>query len=200
MPVIELIQGSDQWKEYRKKRIMATDSPIILESSPFKSRLQLWEEKLDLRPPEQLNEAMRRGTMLELPARELASIELNMAFNPLVYESDKYPWMAASLDGISSCGKYILEIKAPKEATHRQAIDQIIPEYYLDQMQHQMLVMGVENCFYASYRPENHEWPLVIIEVKADAEKQAEIIEKGFEFYTQMCTMTAPEWKFKERR
>lgn len=201
MPVISLVQGSDNWLAYRKERVMATDTPVLLGSTPWKEKLQLWKEKQGLVPATEMNDAMRRGIMLELPARELASIQLNMEFNPMVYESDEFPWLAASLDGISSCREYILEIKSPKESTHMNAIEQIIPEYYIDQMQHQLLVTQAKHCFYVSYRPEYRECPLVIIEIKPNIEKQLEIIEKGHEFYIQMCTMNAPEeWKFKERK
>lgn len=200
MPVIELVQGSQEWLDYRKSKIMATDTPILLGSNPWKTKLELWEEKLGFREPTPLNDAMRRGQELEPIARELAEIELKMKFTPKVIESEEHLWLAASLDGISACGKIILEIKCPKEATHLQTIHQNIPEYYIDQMQHQLLVTSAETCFYCSYRPEYKEWPLAIIQILPDLFKKKEIKLKSQIFYEDMQTMNPPtEWIFKPK-
>ncbi len=200
MAIIELIQGSDQWKQWRMSRITATDIPIILGSSPFKTKLELWEEKLGLRPPQPMNPAMARGQALEPESRKLACELIGTGFEPAVYESDKYPWLAASLDGISEVGNYILEIKCTGMEKHIQAISGIMPEYYIDQVQTQLLVTQAEICYYFSYRPEYTEKPYAIIEVYPDLEKQAEIISKGQEFYINMCTMNPPtDWKLKEK-
>ncbi len=201
MKIIEnLEQGSQKWLDYRKSKVMATDVPVVLGSNPWKPKIELWEEKLGLRPPVQLNDAMKRGQELEPQARELAIKLLGMQFDPCVCESSEYPWLAASLDGIRGCGNYILEIKCPKEFTHLDASNGNIPLYYMDQIQTQLLVTGAEKCFYFSYRPE-YECKSYIIEFCADLEKHAEIISKSKEFYDQMCNMIEPkEWKFKERK
>lgn len=198
MPIIDLEQGSQAWLDYRKSKIMATDTPIILGSNPWKTKLELWEEKLGFKPPIEINDAMRRGQELEPEARKLAWKMIYQDFFPNVIEADDDPWLAASLDGISKCGKYILEIKCPKESTHLEAINQAIPEYYLDQMQHQLLVTKAKMCYYFSYRPEYKDQQYAIINVYPDLEKQAKILEKGYEFYQDMQTMNPPEdWKIK---
>jgi putative phage-type endonuclease len=178
---------------------MATDSPVILQSNPWKSKLELWEEKLGLRPPTQLNDAMRRGQELEPEARKLASELLSINFEPCVFESEKYPEFSASLDGFYG-NVYILEIKCPKDSTHDDALDDRIPEYYLDQIQHQLLVSKCDMAFYFSYRPERINKPYAIIEVYPDREKQAKILEEGLKFYQDMQTMNPPtEWRLKPR-
>jgi len=202
MPIIEgLIQGSDKWLQYRQSRIMATDAPVILGSNPWKTKLELFEEKLGLRPPPSLNPAMERGTLLEPAARQLASELISVDFRPVVVESTKHPWLASSLDGLGWCkNQYILEIKCPKASTHDDALDDRIPEYYRDQIQTQLLCSEAGICYYFSYRPERKDKPYAIIEVYPDLEKQAEIIEKGYEFYKQMCQMEPPEeWKLNKK-
>lgn len=204
MPIIEgLDQGSSEWHDFRAAHLMATDIPVILGSNPFKSKLELWEEKLKLRPPVQMNDAMRRGQELEPIARQMAIEKLGMNFTPAVYQSNKHHWMAASLDGISDCGKFILEIKCPsKEKLYTQMEQGFIPEYYVDQMQHQWkTVEGVELVIYGVYFPLRKENPILFKYIDPDLEKQSQIIEKGREFYIQMCTMQPPvEWQFKERK
>lgn len=203
MPIIQLEQGSPQWLLYRSGRIMATDTPVILGSNPFKSRLELWEEKTGLREPTKLNDAMRRGQELEPEARRLASEILGISFEPCVIESQEFPWMAASLDGLNNCinNIYILEIKCPKSSTHDDAIDGKIPEYYRDQIQHQLFVTGASICYYFSYRPERKDKPYAIMEIYPDSVKQAKIYIGGVAFYKQMCDFEAPEeWQLVVRK
>jgi putative phage-type endonuclease len=203
MPIIEgLEQGTKAWHEFRARNVMATDIPVILGSNPWETKLERWEQKMGLRPPTELNDAMRRGMELEPEARTLAILKIGCEFSPKVFESSTHSWLAASLDGISDNeGEYILEIKCPKELSHLEAANGNIPEYYSDQIQTQLLVTNALCCFYFSYRPEYIEQPYVIIQVEPDPEKQAEIIEKGYEFYMQMCNFEPPvEWKLKERK
>lgn len=197
MAIIDLIQGSQDWLDYRQGRIMATDASVIAESNPFKTALELWEEKLGLREPQKVNEAMLRGQKLEPEAREIASIEIGLEFEPCVFESEAYSWAAASLDGLYLKLNRILEIKCPKEKTHKQALDNIIPEYYTDQMQWQMLVCESEIGYYFSYCPEYKDKPFQIIEVMADQYRQAVLLSKCQEFYIKLCTMQPPlPWVF----
>lgn len=202
MPIINgFEQGSDEWLEYRLGKIMATDTPVILGSNPFKNIHELWEEKLSLKAPPSLNDAMARGQALEPEARQLACFKIGIEFEPCIYEYDEHSHMAASLDGMTELGSSILEIKCPKERTHVEAISGIIPLYYIDQMQHQLLCTGASICYYFSYRPEYEKQPYVILEVFPNEEKHEEIIIKSKEFYFEnMLKMKQPqEWKFKER-
>jgi putative phage-type endonuclease len=203
MPIINLEQGSDDWLAYRRKRIMATDTPIILGSNPWHTKLKLWEEKLELIPPKEINDVMKEGQLKEPIARALAIKKLGINFLPIVYESDINPWMASSLDGISYCGKYILELKCPsKPKLYEQICNGFIPEYYEDQMQHQLTTLPkVELVIYGVYFKENNSESLMFLERTLNPKKQAEIIAKGQEFYINLCTMNPPtEWKLKERK
>jgi putative phage-type endonuclease len=201
MPVINLEQGSKEWLDYRRRKVMATDTPIILGSNRWKTAFELWEEKLELKEPQEINEAMLRGQQLEEEARKLASSLTLIDFRPAVIESIKYPWLAASLDGLGWLNnQYILEIKCPKERTHLEAIDGILPSYHLDQIQHQLLCSQADICYYFSYRPEYKKNPYTIIAIRRDLGKCAEIIFKSEGFYQNMCTMNSPEeWKLAKR-
>ena len=156
---------------------------------------------MGLEEPDKVNEKMQRGSDLEEPARLLLNKSLDIEFKPVVAISDAHPYMMASLDGLSPCGRYMCEIKCPSQRSHDDAIIELIAEYYLDQIQHCLAVTGCEICYYFSYRPEYTEKPYAIIAVYPDREKQAEIIVKGQEFYINMCTMNPPEeWKLKEKK
>ncbi len=203
MPIVELEQGSQAWLDYRKKRVMATDTPCIIGSNPWVTKLQKWEEKQPAYVAPEMNDAMREGQLREPIARQLAIDILGINFIPIVYESDTYSWMASSLDGISDCGKYILELKCPtKPKLYDQICEGYVPPYYMDQMQHQAATLpGVELVIYGVYFPLNKEKPIVFLEVTPDIEKQELIIKSGYEFYRDMCTMNPPvEWKLEVRK
>lgn len=207
MPVIQLEQGSKSWLEYRSRHIMATDTPVILGNNPWVTKLQRWKEKMGLEPPVFLNDAMKRGQDLEPIAREKTEGILGVKFTPIVYESDTNNWMAASLDGISECGRYIIEIKCPTNPKlHYANSFDGVPRYYRDQMDHQcMCPPGILANYFCTYFPEDKKEPLKITKFDwFDEEYEAvkfEIIDQGYEFYMQMCNFEAPvEWKLKERK
>lgn len=192
MPIIPLEQGSDAWKKYRQGRIMATDASVISGSNDFSSPLELWEEKLCLRAPRDINKAMLRGQELEPVARTLFCEMMGYDFDPVVYESDSHVWAAASLDGLCSSTRNLLEIKCPKEKTHVEALQGVIPAYYRDQMQWQLFVTRYDCCFYFSYRPEYKANPFAIMEVKPDLERQEILLNACYDFYTNLCSVSPP--------
>jgi putative phage-type endonuclease len=144
MQILEIIQGTEEWKNLRFSKITGTDASILTGSNIWKSRLELWEQKLQLREPDKVNEKMARGSLLEEPARLLLNELVGIEFKPVVALSDTYPYMMASLDGISPCGRYMCEIKCPGTKGHEAAINGVIAPYYIDQMNHCLLVSGCE--------------------------------------------------------
>ena len=199
MGIINLIQGSPEWLELRKNKITGTDSSVLLGSNPFKTRLELWQQKMGLKEQDACNAAMLRGSELEEPARLLLNEALGIDFKPAVCVSEEYSYLMASLDGLSPCGHFMCEIKCPGIKGHEAAINGIIAPYYIDQINHCLLVTGCEKCFYCSYFPD-HEKEIVVIDILPNLEKQAEIIIKSYEFYMQMCNFEQPiEWKFKSK-
>ena len=41
------IQGTPEWLEFRRTMVMASDSPVIMGVSPWKTPLQLYHEKVN---------------------------------------------------------------------------------------------------------------------------------------------------------
>jgi putative phage-type endonuclease len=201
MKIIDILQGSEVWKKLRFSKITGTDSAILTGSNIWKTKLELWEQKLGLKEPDKENAKMKRGSDLEEPARLILNKLVGIEFKPVVAISDKYPHLMASLDGLSPCARYICEIKCPSMRTHEDAINGIIAPYYMDQMQHCLLVTGCDICYYFSYNPEHLTNPYAIEAIYPDLQKQSLIIEKGFEFYKQMCNFEPPvEWVFERNK
>lgn len=192
MPKIDLVQGSSEWKEARRKLVTATDAANIM-GIGFKTPYQTWLAKLS-GEEEPENHYMIRGSQLEPEARDVVEKELRIVLWPEFHISPKFQWMAASLDGLSSDGT-LVEIKCPGERTHNIALSGKIPEYYLPQLQHQMEVVGVDRMIYFSYFPDYHT-PFKIIEVKKG--DNSEMIMKEEEFYKCLKEIVPPEFNRKD--
>ena len=145
-------QGSLEWLKFRKDRLGGSDAAAIMGVSPFKTIGQLFDEKLSRRPPDEPNEHMRRGNELEEEARQCFECMCDEEVFPRVRVSSEYHWQIASLDGISLDGSVIVEIKCPGQKDHDLALQDIIPQKYIPQLQHTMAVTGADSIFYFSYR------------------------------------------------
>ena len=182
MKIIQLEQGSSEWLHWRKNKITGTSASVIMGNNPWKNTRQLWDELLGFTPPQEKNAAMQRGNDLEPKARMIFEEMMGMEFPPIVCESDQYDWMAASLDGWNEDNKAILEIKCPNERTHKEALDGIVPIYYLDQCQHAFCVTEGVICYYVSYRPE-HEKQIAVVEIKPNLDYIEQMKDKEKDFY-----------------
>jgi putative phage-type endonuclease len=189
MKIIELEQGSQQWLSWRQQHITATDAGIILGLNNFKGIHQLWQEKMGFVEPEPSNPAMLRGQMLESIARDLLYDQVGLNFKPMVIESDIYPWMGASLDGINYSRDAACEIKCMKLSKHLNVSLKTLDPCHYAQIQHQIECSGVDMVYYVSYHPEA-DLKLKIINIYPDREYIEEMIEKEKEFYFEtMCNM-----------
>lgn len=176
---IKVEQGSPEWLAWRKTVITATDSSSIMGNNPWTSAYKCWQRKLGLIEEQASNEAMERGKRLEPLARDQFIERFGINMVPKVVESTEFIFLGASLDGINSSGNLLLEIKCGGEKLHEQAIRGEIPAYYLDQIQHQLLVTGAEKCFYYSY----NGYEGTCIEVFPDAKFRETFIPKARAFW-----------------
>ena len=176
---VELEQGSPEWLSWRRTVITATDASIIMGNNPWDTPYTCWQRKLGLVEEKKSNEAMERGKKLEPEARAQFNERYNILMEPCVVESTEYDFLGASLDGMCLIGNSLLEIKCGGSKLHSMAANQEIPQYYLDQMQHQLLVTGAERCFYYSYDGKNG----IPIEVLPDPAFRENFIPKAREFW-----------------
>lgn len=188
MEVISLEQNTEEWLLFRKDHIGASDAPIIMGVSPWKTPFQLWEEKLALGKPQAMNAAMKRGHDLEPLARETYIFETGVIVEPVVARSSEYPWMAASFDGLSLDRKRIVEIKCPNAKDHELAKNGQVPAYYYPQLQHQMVVAQLDSVDYVSFR----DGDIAIVTVKRDDEYIEELLEKEKAFFDMVTNLEAP--------
>lgn len=183
MKLVHVKQRSKEWLEFRRNHICASDSPIIMEMSPFKTVEELLREKLLGYEPIE-NPYMRRGNELENPALREFEKETGLIMFPAVATHGKIEWMAASFDGLTIDEDYICEIKCPGKKDHACALEGKIPEKYIAQLQHQIHVSGLDFSFYYSFDGTKGK----ILEVKRDEEFIEKMIAKETDFWNILQT------------
>lgn len=156
MSVEKLVLCSrEEWLQARKNHIGGSDASACVGVNPYKSNVQLWEEKSGLRIPEDISKKdyVIYGTKAEDYLRGLFSLdfpEYQVFYedNNMFLNSD-YPWMHASLDGelVDQAGrKGILEIKTTNlmQSMQKEKWQNQIPDNYFCQVLHYLAVTGYE--------------------------------------------------------
>ena len=141
---LNLEQGSQEWLEFRRTKRMASETPAIMGASPWQKPKDVLKAKRG--EDAKTNYAMRRGQELEPVARNVYEGIVGV-LRPAVFVSGDY---GASLDGIDLFNELIVEIKCPMKGKTsdlwKQAENGEIPTHYALQMQHQMMVTGIEDA------------------------------------------------------
>lgn len=181
-------QNTPEWLDMRKSMVGASDAPIIMEVSPWKTPYQLWEEKLGLSESNLRSSRMQRGHDLEPLARLEVEKQLGLFLLPEVRIHASFSWMMASLDAIDSEGKYIVEIKCPGTVDHNLALTGNIPDKYFPQLQHQLEVCQLEMAYYFSFDGTKG----VLIKVYRDDNYIKNMLKKEQQFWECMQGFTAP--------
>jgi putative phage-type endonuclease len=197
-------QGSHQWLQWRKTKVTATDSCIILGQSPWCSPLQLWNKKMGLEPEQEVNDAMLEGSRLEPIARAEFERLQEKEYTPIVVVHESYDWCSASLDGYhDGYIKSAVEIKCPGIKDHLSATKGKIPKKYQYQLQHQMFVCDLDMIYYYSFDKRTYKItgkPCgCIVEVQRNQQMIDKMLEAELKFYDCMVTGTPPEMTDKEK-
>jgi len=139
------------WLEARRQGLGASDAPVILGLSPWKTPLALYAEKLglEIEEPEQ-TEAMAWGLRLQPVIIAAFEEETGRSAVPqrdfLIDRSPDFPWMLASLDGWTKRRPEdaeigVLEVKTTS-AFRKEDWAEAPPLAYQVQVQHQLAVVG----------------------------------------------------------
>jgi len=180
---------AQEWHEWRAMGLGASDAPVIMGVSPWKTYHQLWKEKVLGVSTQVENEAMRRGKALERDAIDFFQMQTGYLVEEQVcLEHPTHTWMRATLDGINQEERVLVEVKTSRVLHYE------VPEHYYPQLQHQLAVTGYENMFYVIYDGENGH----IIEVKRNDKYIAELIEKEQDFWNLVLTQQEPLLEAKD--
>jgi putative phage-type endonuclease len=136
---------------------------------------------------------MLRGTRMEPEARQ-AYIDLTgIEVTPACVIHETYPWMRASLDGLSRDEKTAVEIKCVNKDDHRSAVEGLVPTKYWPQVQHQLLVTGLPRLHYWSFSTSTtfiSENRKALVVVKADADYMSYLLEGEQKFWDDFLERT----------
>lgn len=176
-------QGTNEWHEWRRKGVGASESAAILGLCPYSTAFDVFMDKTGRAEAFEGNAATQRGQDLEGKARAMYELISMEDMPPMCAVHPKYDFLRASLDGLRADGKKILEIKCPGAESHEKAKAGIVPDHYMIQIQHQLAVTGADSCDYFSYSYKDGSHALV--EVLPNLETQAKIVLAAEEFWTK---------------
>ncbi len=205
MKIHELIQGSQEWLDYRKKHRNASDAAAMLGISPYKTRSQLLHEvwtglQQDFTEYQQ-TKIIDPGHAFEESARSIAESVMGEQLFPVVGSQDGSN-LSASFDGLTFTEGMHFEHKRLSAVLrecmpdHGENENVALPRYHYVQVQQQfMCAEKSEACLFMASEwtaddeliDERHCW------VYPDADEQA-IIEAGWrQFDVELAAYTPPK-------
>ena len=188
-------QRTDSWHAWRMQGIGSSDAPVIMGVSPYRTPFQLWEEKTGKVSPQAVpNWAQRHGIELEPEARAHYELLANLVMDPCLVQHKDFPFLRASLDGMNDEIRGGLEIKCCAQADFELAaqegkpVRERIPEKVWPQLQHQLMVSGLEWIHYFPY----WKGKGIIVEVRPDPRYVEELFDCEMQFWKHVQEDTPP--------
>ena len=194
MNVINVSQRSPEWRLWRSQGISASEAAIIMGRSPHKTPWRLWAEKtgLVLEQPLDNNPLIRVGIEVEPQALQRFEDKHDVLLLPLCGESERYPLMRASFDGLSENNEPV-EVKCPHESTFLDVLlnREQSPAYqlYWCQVQQQLLVAEAACGFLFFY----HQGQEVEFEIARDEAFLTQLIASAMDFWSAVKTGQEPQ-------
>lgn len=193
----------EQWLEERKKGIGGSDAATILGLNPYKTSIDLWEEKTGRKDAEDISDKpyVKYGTKAEDHLRELFKLdfpqyEVTHQENTII-KHPIYPFLFASLDGQlvdKNTGELgILEIKTTNilQSMQKEKWKEKIPDNYYCQVLHYLNVTGysfailkaqLKYDYSGEIRLETKHYTIL----RKDVEEDIKLLrEKEIEFWTK---------------
>lgn len=155
-PAVIVCRNRAEWQEARRDGLGASDAAAMLGISPWKTNVQLWEEKCGLTVPEDIgdNPAVKYGNDAEPLLRQFFLLdhpEYGQSFTPFkIIRHGEYPFISCTPDGelleSATNRRGGLEIKTTEilSAGGWNHWKGRIPDNYYAQVCHQMLATGWE--------------------------------------------------------
>jgi putative phage-type endonuclease len=176
------------WLEWRELGLGGSDAATIMGLSPWETPFELWARRTGRLAARRKTPAMQRGLELEADARRAYEELTGTAVPQQLAVHGVHEWLRASFDGYSRELRRPIEIKCPGKVDHALACAGKIPEKYIWQLVHLMLVADAPEIDYVSY----DEKTLAIITMKRDFALEGRLIKKEIQFWNHIVTDVAP--------
>ena len=194
VPDIDKLSYKD-WLQVRRSGIGGSDAAAALGLSPWKSALELWQEKVSgQRQPTQENEAMIWGRLMEpiITKEFVRRTGKNVTPMRSMLQAVNWPWMRADLDGIiedPQRGTGIFESKTASAFKQDEWAEERCPDAYMLQLSHYMAITGLSYAVICVLIGGNKlHW----ITVDRDDELIASLVQLEQRFWQYVLTRTPP--------
>lgn len=184
-----------EWLQVRRSGIGGSDAAAALGLSPWKSALELWQEKVSgQNQPHQENEAMIWGRLMEPVITTEFVRRTGLAVTPMrsMLQATEWPWMLADLDGLiedPQRGTGVFEVKTASAYKQEEWGEDRCPDSYLLQLAHYMAVTGLSFAVICVLIGGNKlQW----ITVDRDDELIASLVELEHRFWQHVLTQSPP--------
>lgn len=191
----EMPQGSQEWLNWRKGGVTATDMAVVLNGRHYgKTAHDVWAEKVGLVVPEEPSEALKavfaRGHRDEPVIRAEACRQEGLYFMPCCCQAANVPFLKGSLDGLAfdQAGKpVLLECKSLSSLAEIRAnpLGNARLQGYTKQVKYMMALCHAEIAFIymGVTSPEGTLIDLFKAEISLSQEEARHIVEAAVRFY-----------------
>jgi putative phage-type endonuclease len=195
-------QNTQEWHRFRKGGLGGSDAPVVMGLSPYRTRYQLWEEKLGLIDTDQGSYVTDLGQKFEPRARAHFCLQTGMEIKPHVMQHPEFAWLRVSLDGYNEKDRVFAEIKMMGKKNFDLVTEskQPLPEHW-PQLQHQFLVTGFQRAYYITYTLNEERSDIDQIQmltVLPDQKYMKALFEEEKKFWDLVNEQTPPELSKKD--
>lgn len=162
MKILNLVQGSKEWHEVRRKFFTASEAPAMMGESKYKSRSALLHEKATGEIEEVTKQQQRifdKGHDSEESARTLLESDLQTEFYPATgtLEVEGLP-LLGSFDGLTMMEDIGFEHKLFNESLYQQAVSGELEPHYYWQLEQLLLISGAEKMVFVCSDGTKEKW------------------------------------------
>jgi putative phage-type endonuclease len=175
--VLDVKQGSDEWRKLRLSKVTASKVPALLGLCPYQSADDVLSEMLTGKEREFTDSQrfiFQKGHLIEARLRSIVEGVRRMQLPATVMVSTREPMLMASLDGYCEKHNLSFEAKLVGKAKLQEIRAGRIPLHHMAQVQAQLLVSGAERCIYAAM---GFSGEYVVKEILPDPDYHSRILE-----------------------
>ena len=200
---ISLEQKSQEWLQWRKEGVTATEAVIIIRGEHFGKTIDdLFNEKIGKELPKNIsNKYIQRGVVFEESVLQFVSTHRQVSVKKATcYENQILPFLRCSLDGecVMNGKNMDLEVKCLSKKTFEELMQHGISSEtyrkYWTQIQYQLMVTGYQNAVLACVEVDDtkmYRYQEFII--ARDDEFIKSMLEKTILFWLKVVSYQAPQ-------
>jgi len=151
-----MIQGSEEWLEYRSTKMGSSDAPVIMDVSPYKNVYDLYLEKTGQKEPKPVNKFVTdKGHAYEDLARLDLEAITKLNWKPEVFVKEDNDKIISSVDGFCESEGLFWECKYVGKEKFNTFINDLLPmrdrvsEQYYPQVIHHALTTGGRDFWFS---------------------------------------------------